>query len=261
MFYAMTHGRIETGDFRFVDLLEGIESLNRRAERAELPVTAVSLHQFPYIAERYELMPVGASVGDGYGPIVVRAKTAREAARGAEWKPGSVVAIPGERTSAVLYLKLRFGSDVRTAVEDFDRIPELVLSGKYDYGLLIHEGQLTYAALGLTLVEDLGKWWLEETGLPAPLGVNAILRDLPGKNEVTEILRRSIAWAFDHPRDSVRHAMQYGRGLDEDAADKFVRMYVNDFTLDLGPRGRAGARELLRRSFERGLIHAPETVI
>ncbi len=250
MFYAMTHGLIDTGDFQFQDHLEGIESLNRRAEKAEFPVTAVSLHQYPYIADRYELMPVGASVGDGYGPIVV--------ARGAPWKAGSLVAIPGDRTSAVLYLKLRFGADVRTAVEEFDRIPALVLEGKYDYGLLIHEGQLTYAAQGLTLVEDLGRWWLAETGLPAPLGVNVILKDLKGKDEVTEILRRSIAWAFEHSGESVRHAMKYGRGLDENAAEKFVRMYVNDFTLDLGPRGLAGVREFLKRAVENHLITAQE---
>lgn len=248
MFYAMTHGLIDTGDYRFQDHLEGIEALNRRAENGEFPVTAISLHQLPYVADRYELMSVGASVGDGYGPIVV--------SRGAPWRAGSTVAIPGERTSAVLYLKLRFGSDVKTVVEDFDAIPALVLEGKYDYGLLIHEGQITYASQGLALVEDLGRWWHDETGLPAPLGVNAIRKDVEEKDAITEILRRSIAWAFDNAGDSVRHALKYGRGLDAPAAERFVRMYVNDFTLDLGPRGKAGADELLARSRRAGLIPA-----
>jgi 1,4-dihydroxy-6-naphthoate synthase len=186
MFYAMTHGKIPTGDFQFDDLLEGIESLNQRALCAELPVSALSLHQYPYVADRYAVMPVGASMGDGYGPIVVGKKEG--------WDSSFRVAIPGERTTAALLFKLRFGGAVQVAVEPFDRIPDLVLDGTYDAGVLIHEGQLTYAEQGLALIEDLGAWWLGETGLPTPLGINVIRRDVERPDEVTEILRRSIAW-------------------------------------------------------------------
>jgi len=248
MFYAMTHRKIDTGHFRFEDHLEGIEGLNQRAARGEFPISAVSLHQYPWIAKQYEIMPVGASVGDGYGPIVV--------SKGKAWDDGGRVAIPGERTTAALYLKLRYGTELNWGVEDFDKIPDLVLDGTYDFGLLIHEGQLTYNELGLTLVEDLGKWWLDETGLPTPLGINVIRRDVQEKDEITEILRRSIAWAMDNIRESVGYSMKYGRGLDAETTQKFIRMYVNEYTLDLGERGRAGVDELLKRATEKGLIPA-----
>lgn len=246
MFYAMTHGKIDTGAYQFVEHLEDIEGLNRRAERGEFEISAVSLHQYPYIEKRYEIMPVGASVGNGYGPIIV--------SKGATWNPEGTVAIPGERTTAALLLRLRFGRDLQTGVEEFDRIPELVKTGRYDFGLLIHEGQLTYAEEGLTLVEDLGEWWLKETGLPTPLGINVIRRDVENRAEITEILRRSIAWAREHSDESVAYSMKYGRGLDVERAKKFIGMYVNDYTLDLGDRGRAGVEELLRRGREAGLL-------
>jgi 1,4-dihydroxy-6-naphthoate synthase len=246
MFYAMTHGKIPTGEYEFVDQLEGIESLNERALRAELPVSALSLHQYPFVADRYAVMPVGASMGDGYGPVVVGGSS--------EWRPFFSVAIPGARTTAALLFKLRFGDAVRVAVEPFDRIPDLVLEGKYDAGVLIHEGQLTYAEQGLSLIEDLGAWWQKETGLPTPLGINVIRRDVPGPEEVTDILRQSIAWGRENPDEAVGYAMRYGRGLDRKRSEKFIGMYVNDFTLDLGDRGRAAVRELLRRAEKLGYV-------
>lgn len=246
MFYAMTHGKIDTKGYTFREHLEGIEALNQRAANNEFEISAVSLHQFPYISNDYSMMDVGASMGDGYGPIVV--------SNGKDFDPNSIVAIPGDRTSAVLLLKLRYGSNIKVAVEPFDEIMDRVQEGKYDFGLLIHEGQLTYKDAGMTLVEDLGKWWFDETGLPTPLGINVIRRDIENPEEITEILRESIQWGFDNQDEVVAYARKYARGMEDERVLKFVKMYVNDFTLDLGPRGRAAVDELLIRSRTAGLI-------
>ncbi len=251
MFYAMTRGKVDTSPYTFRDHLEDIQSLNERATRGEFAVSAVSLHQYPYIADRYALMASGASMGDGYGPIVV--------GRTSTFDPGGRVALPGARTSAALLFALRFGRLAHVSQQAFDAIPRLVLEGAVDYGVLIHEGQLTYAEEGLQLVEDLGAWWQAETGLPTPLGVNVIRRDVDDPERVNAILKASIAWGLEHPDEAVGYAMKYGRGLDRERADKFIRMYVNDYTVDLGERGRAGVRELLRRGSAAGLI--PEVAL
>lgn len=250
MFYAMTRGKIETAPYTFRDHLEDIQSLNERATRGEFAISAVSLHQYPYVAERYALMPSGASMGDGYGPIVV--------GRTSTFDPAGRIALPGARTSAALLFHLRYGVLPGVSQRAFDEIPRLVRDGEVDYGVLIHEGQLTYAEEGLALVEDLGAWWLKETGLPTPLGVNVIRRDVPDADRVNAILKASIAWGLANAAEAVGYAMKWGRGLDRDRADKFIRMYVNDYTIDLGERGRAGVKELLRRGTAAGLVPAVE---
>lgn len=246
MFYAMTRGKVDTFPYTFRDHLEDIQSLNERALRGEFEVSAISLHQYPYVADRYAIMASGASMGDGYGPIVVGRKK--------EFDPQGRVALPGARTSAALLFALRYGSLTRVTQEAFDAIPALVRDGQVDFGVLIHEGQLTYAEEGLELVEDLGAWWLRETGLPTPLGINVIRRDVPDPERINAILKASIAWGLAHPDEAVGYAMRYGRGLDRDRADRFIRMYVNDYTVDLGDRGRAGVREFLRRGVAGGFI-------
>lgn len=249
MFYAMTHGKIETAPYAFSDHLEDIQSLNERATRGEFAVSAVSLHQVPYIADRYAVMASGASVGDGYGPIVV--------GRTGDFNPAGKTALPGARTTATLLFQLRYGHDTHVSQESFDAIPRLVREGVYDHGVLIHEGQLTYAEEGLVKVEDLGAWWMRETGLPTPLGVNVIRRDVPDPNRVNDLLKQSIAWGLAHADEAVGYAMRYGRGLDRKRTDAFIHMYVNDFTIDLGERGKAGVLELMRRGAAAKLI--PET--
>jgi 1,4-dihydroxy-6-naphthoate synthase len=254
MFHALANGKIDTGRYRFTHELQDIETLNRRALSGELELTAVSLHGYAYVTDRYALCSCGASVGDNYGPMVV----ARVAAD-AEWLIDRRIAIPGEMTTAFLTLRLLLGDRFTYEVHPFDRILDLVAGGKVDAGLIIHEGQLTYANQGLSLVVDLGKWWHDETGLPLPLGGNAIRRDLghPAMEEVTELLKQSIRYGLAHRKEALAHAMQYGRDLDAAKADKFVGMYVNDWTLDFGPRGREAVATLLRRGFEEGIIPRP----
>ena len=262
MFYALAEGHVDTEGLSFAHELSDIESLNRRAERGDLAVTAVSFHAYAYLADRYLLLPHGASFGDGYGPVVVaRRPIARE-----EIASGAVrVLSPGARTTAALALSL-WAPGAVTEVRPFDTILETVRGGEAEAGLLIHEGQLTFAAEGLAEVVDLGRWWKSETGLPLPLGGNVVRRDL-GADRIARISRalsRSIEFGLAHREDALRHAMKYARGLDSARADRFVGMYVNDWTRGYGPRGRAAVQTLLDRAHAAGLIprvtaeYAPE---
>lgn len=250
MFYALAAGKVETGNLRYEHELQDIESLNQRALRGELEVTAVSIHAYAYLADRYALLPHGASMGDRYGPRLV----AREPLTGADVR-GKRVAIPGPLTSAYLALRL-YEPDFVAVPMAFDRIEEAVMQGEVDFGLLIHEGQLTYRDNGLFLVVDLGEWWFGETGLPLPLGGNVVRKDLGDEliRTLSRHLRESIAYSLKNRRDALDHAMQYARGLDRDKADTFVGMYVNEWTLDYGQRGRDAVRLLLERGAESGII-------
>ncbi|MBW3539905.1 MAG: glycosyltransferase family 39 protein [Planctomycetes bacterium] len=254
MFHALANGRIDTGRYRFVHELVDIETLNHRAQRGELELTAVSLHGYAYVTDTYALCACGASMGDDYGPMVV----ACEPMTVAELR-GRRIAVPGTLTTAFLTLKLLLGDDFTYEVRPFDEILNHVAAGDVDAGLIIHEGQLTYGDQGLHLVVDLGHWWKEETGLPLPLGANAIRRDLGRQTmeDVTALLKASIQYGLDHREEALAHALQYGRDLDETSADVFVGMYVNDWTLDFGPEGRRAVRELLRRGHAAGIIPRP----
>jgi 1,4-dihydroxy-6-naphthoate synthase len=252
MFHALANGTIDTGRFRFVHELQDIETLNRRAFNGELELTAVSIHGYAFVDDKYALCACGASMGDNYGPMVV----AREPF-GVNDLKGKKIAVPGTLTSAFLSLKLLLGDTFEYEVQPFDAILNLVEQGEYDAGLIIHEGQLTYANQGLKRIVDLGQWWYEETGgLPLPLGGNAIRRDLGQQTmlEVTSLLKQSIQYGLNHREAALQHAMQYGRDLDHEKTDRFVGMYVNDWTLDFGPKGREAVRLLLRRGYESGVI-------
>ncbi len=255
MFYALATGKVDTEGLTYVHELQDIESLNHRAMRGELEVTAVSIHAYADISDKYALLPSGASMGDKYGPRLV----AREPMRRGDIR-GKRIAVPGLKTSAYMALRL-YEPDFEAVVIPFDEIEQAVVDRKADVGLLIHEGQLTYADMGLHLVADLGEWWYDETdGLPLPLGGNVIRKDLgePLMKQISRHLHASIAYALDHRKDALDHAMQYARGLDRSKADTFVGMYVNDWTLDYGPRGREAIRLFLERGVQAGLI--PRTV-
>jgi 1,4-dihydroxy-6-naphthoate synthase len=256
MFYALAEGKVDAEDVEYIHQLQDIETLNQRALRGELEVTAVSIHAYAYLADRYALLPHGASMGDRYGPkLVTRTPMTREAIR------GSRIAIPGPLTSAYLALRL-YEPEFDAVFMPFDQIDEAVLRGDVDAGLLIHEGQLTYAAQGLHLVADMGEWWFAETGLPLPLGGNVIRKDLDDalKKKVSRHLRDSIAYGLEHRSSALDHAMRYARGLERSDADTFVGMYVNDWTLDYGERGREAIRLFLNRGVEAGIIPHPVTV-
>jgi 1,4-dihydroxy-6-naphthoate synthase len=232
--------------------------LNHRALKGELELTAVSLHGYAYMTDKYAICSCGASMGDNYGPMVVARKPGS-----IEDLRGKKIAVPGELTSAFLALKLLLGDTFTHEVHDFDQILNVVAAGDADAGLIIHEGQLTYENQGLSLIVDLGKWWYEETdGLPLPLGANAIRKDLGREvmEEVTAILKQSIQYGLDHREDALTHALQYGRDLDRAKADKFVGMYVNDWTLDFGEKGRQAVRLLLQRGYVAGIIPNPVDV-
>ena len=257
MFYALAANKIDTEGFRFEHILQDIETLNWRAMREELDITAVSIHAYAYLQDRYMLLPHGASMGDGYGPMVV----AREPIAPADL-PGKLIAVPGVMTSAFLHLKLAIGN-FRFRVVPFDRILEEVAAGRADAGLIIHEGQLTYQNLGLVEILNLGLWWRDRTGgLPLPLGGNGIRRSLGSEliATVSDILRRSIVYGLEHRGDALRHSMRYGRDMTEDLNDRFVGMYVNDLTVDYGERGRQAVRLLLTEGFEKGLLPGPVRV-
>ena len=256
MFYALAEGKIDTEGLRYIHELQDIETLNRRAMRGELEVTAVSIHAYAYLADRYALLPHGASMGDRYGPrLVARQPMSRSDIRGKR------IAIPGTLTSAYLALRL-FEPQFEPVVIPFDQIEDAVVDGKVDLGLLIHEGQLTFADRGLHLVQDLGEWWFGETGLPLPLGGNVVRKDLGDDltRKISRHLRGSIAYGLQHRGAALDHSMQYARGLERDRADTFVGMYVNDWTLDYGERGRQAVRKLLERGVEAGIIDRPVTV-
>jgi len=273
MFYALAQDPplVPTGPYRFEHVLQDIQTLNQRAMCGELEITAISIHAYPYVADKYALTSCGSSMGDKYGPMIVsrRPMTIEQLA-------GKTIAIPGKLTTAFLALQLCMGrgseaggrqsSDrptthdpqptFRFVVVQFDQIIQHVRDGKSDAGLIIHEGQLTYATSGLHLVVDLGKWWHEKTDLPLPLGGNCIRRDLGPRacQEVTDILRRSIQYSLDHRDEAVKYALQFGRDLDHKLADKFVGMYVNHWTLDYGPTGRQAISQLLKAGAQAGLV-------
>jgi 1,4-dihydroxy-6-naphthoate synthase len=252
MFYALAKDRIPTGDFEFEHLLRDIETLNRWAMEGRLEVTAISVHAYATVADKYRLLPHGASMGEQYGPMVV----AREQVDPSDL-PGMKVAVPGTLTSAFLELQLAAGRIDDPLVVPFDEILDVVERGDADAGLVIHEGQLTYESQGLVNVLDLGTWWHELTdGLPLPLGANVVRRDLGDEAmiELSHILRESIRFGLEHRADALAYAAEYGRGLDDDLNDRFVGMYVNERTLDYGEDGRRAVAELLRRGVEAGLI-------
>ncbi|MCA9264116.1 MAG: ABC transporter substrate-binding protein [Planctomycetales bacterium] len=256
MFYALAKDKIDTGEYEFKHELVDIETLNRRAFSGELELTAISIHAYAYLADKYVLCNCGASMGDKYGPMVV----ARDQPSLDQLK-GKRIAVPGTLTSAYLALRLCLGVDFEHVVVPFDQIIAATVAGEWegkpvDAGLIIHEGQLTFGDSNLNLVVDLGQWWYDETELPLPLGANAIRRDLGGEviAEVTELLKQSIGFGLEHRDEALDYALQYGRDLNRGKADKFVGMYVNDWTLDFGEKGRAAVRLLLERGHQQGII-------
>jgi len=250
MFYALATRKIDTGDLNYVHVLSDIETLNRKALEGEYEVSAVSFHAYAYMADKYALLSCGASMGRNYGPIVVSGKPIRP-----DSLASKSVAIPGTLTTAFLTLRL-FEPEIQYHVVPFDKILDQVREGKYDAGLLIHEGQLTYRELGLHKVLDLGEWWLGTTGLPLPLGGNVIKRDLGPAlmKQVAEDIRRSIQYGLDHREEAMAYAIQFSRGLDLQRADRFVGMYVNDLTLDYGEEGREAVRRLLQEAYKNKII-------
>ena len=254
MFYALTHDKLDTGGLRFVHQLEDIETLNQRALRGELEVSAVSIHAFAYLADRYALLASGSSMGDKYGPTLVT----REPMRLEDLK-GRTIAIPGKLTTAYLTMQLCLGKDTPVVVMPFDEILAAVAEGRADAGLLIHEGQLYYRDRGLHKVVDLGEWWYGETGLPLPLGGNVVRKDLGEArvDQIARLLKESIQYALDHRAEALEYALRYARDLEPALADRFVGMYVNDWTIDYGPRGREAVRTLLARATKAGLVPGP----
>jgi len=259
MFYALAEGKLDTGSLRYVHELADIESLNQRALRGELEVSAVSIHAYAYLADRYALLASGSSMGDGYGPRIIALDRAPPDARSA--LKGKRVAVPGLRTTAWLALKL-YQPDVEPVVVPFDQVGNAVKRGAAEAALVIHEGQLTFAADGFELWQDLGAWWLGETGLPLPLGGNVVRRDLGASvtAQVARDLRASIEYALHHRAPALAHASRYNRGISDEATDRFVGMYVNEWTVDYGARGRQAVQLLLDRGYEAGIIPHPVQV-
>ena len=260
MFYALAQHKIDTRGHSFEHILQDIETLNQRALRGELHISAVSIHAYAYLADKYALLPCGASMGDGYGPMLVTlGETPDDLKELREWLRSKRIAIPGLKTSAYLALRLLAGN-VPTVTIPFDEIFNSVQAGKADVGLIIHEGQITYAEQGFRLALDLGAWWKSVTGLPLPLGGNVIRKDIAPElqKEVCGILKESINYGLEHRKAGVEHSMPLARGLDREAADRFIGMYVNDFTLDYGPVGRRAIREFLDKGAREGLI--PEAI-
>ncbi len=256
MFWALAEGRIDPRGFEFEHVLRDIQTLNEWALEGRLEVTALSLHAYPHVQERYVLLPHGASMGSGYGPVVV-ARERLSAARLRETE----IAVPGVMTTAFLVLRMHLGEFPHRVVP-FDRILDEVKAGRADAGLLIHEGQLTYEAEGLAKCVDLGEWWLLETGLPLPLGVNAARRDIGGQRllELSAVLRDSIQAGLDNRDEAMAYALRFGRGLDGALADRFVGMYVNELTCDYGEEGKQAVRELLARAERLGVYERPVQV-
>ena len=256
MFYALARDKINTGEYRFTHTLEDIESLNQKALEQIYEVSAVSIHAYAYIADSYVLLPCGASMGDQYGPILVSREpcTLDDVAT-------KRIAVPGTMTTAFLTLRLLLG-DPHFEVRPFDQIMKAVRDGKVDAGLLIHEGQLTYAQHELHKVVDLGVWWHEQTGLPLPLGGNVIRRDLGTSHirSIGSLIQDGIRFSLNHRQDALAYALQYAGDLKPEEADRFVGMYVNDWTLDYGEKGRRAVRLLLHQAHEKGIIPHPVTV-
>ena len=250
MFYGLATNKVRLPGVKFSHTLADIETLNRKAREAFYDVTAISFHAYPYLQEQYVLLPSGGSVGEGYGPMIVATKDFT-----AEQIKTKKIAVPGTLTTAYLVLKL-FAPEVQTEVVPFDDIIPQLLAGRYEAGLIIHEGQLTYAKSGLHKILDCGKWWRELTGLPLPLGGNAVKRDLGTEliREVSSALKDSIQYALDHRDEALEYAMQFARDLDRQLAGRFVSMYVNERTIDYGPEGRKAITELLEMGYERGIV-------
>ena len=257
MFYALAHEKLDTGNLRFRHELQDIETLNRRALRGELDVTAVSIHAYAHLLDKYALLPSGCSMGDRYGPMVVAKKPLK-----IEDLKRVRIAVPGTMTTAFLTLRLLLPGEFEHEVMAFDQILAAVAGGKVDAGLIIHEGQLTFQNQGLSLVVDLGVWWQEKTGLPLPLGGNAVRRDLGEEtmSRISRYLKESIRYGLEHRGDALAYALQYARDMDRALADRFVGMYVNDWTLDYGPRGRAAVARLLEEAHKAGIIPKPVAV-
>jgi 1,4-dihydroxy-6-naphthoate synthase len=255
MFYGLARDLVPSGGYRFEHILQDIQTLNERAVQGELDVSAISIHAYAYVTQQYALLPSGASMGDGYGPMLVaKSKLTRDQIAGKR------IAIPGRMTSAFLALQLwlnKSAKELNLMVVPFDQIFAQVRSGAADVGLIIHEGQLTYEKEGLAMCEDLGAWWARENdGLPLPLGGNVIHKrfDPAVRSTISRILTASIQYSLDHRPEAVRHALQYARDMGRELADKFVGMYVNHWTLDYGEKGRESIRRFLRRGFQAGLV-------
>jgi 1,4-dihydroxy-6-naphthoate synthase len=261
MFYALANDQLDTGDYEFTHELVDIETLNRRAFEADLELTAVSIHAYAYLHDKYVLCTCGASMGDGYGPMVVsRGPMTTDELRGCR------IAVPGKLTSAYLALRLYLQADFECLEVPFDQIIPAVVAGEYegqliDAGLIIHEGQLTYGDQHLKLIVDLGKWWKDRTGLPLPLGANVVRKNLGTETarEVQRLLKASIEYGLEHRANALQYAQKYGRDLNDEQADKFVGMYVNDWTLDFGPRGREAVTQFLAEGHKAGVL--PKLVV
>jgi len=256
MFYGLATNKLDTGDLHFQHLLKDIQTLNEEATRGTYDVTAISFHAYAYVADKYALLPHGASIGDNYGPIVV----ARQ-----PYKPEDIpklkIAIPGKMTSAFLALSI-FNSDFEYVVVPFDKIIDAVKNETCDAGLLIHEGQLFYESVGLRKVLDLGEWWFEQHGLPLPMGGNVIRRELGSEliKEISDLLHKSISYSLANREDALQYALQFARDMEPELADRFVGMWVNELTLDYTERGREAVRLLLDEGFKKGIIPNRVTV-
>lgn len=253
MFYALAAHKLDTGGLEFEHILQDIQTLNERATRGELHVTAISIHAYSHVLDKYAMLPCGCSMGDKYGPMIVAPKSLSKGQLAR-----SLIAVPGTMTTAFLALKL-YLPEFRYVVVPFDQIFRAVKEGKAEAGLIIHEGQLTYPNEGLKLHVDLGVWWHETTGLPLPLGGNVVRKDLglPLMKRISRLVKESIRYGLDHRKEAVAHSMRYARDMDTPLADRFVGMYVNDWTLDYGEQGRAAIRELLARGHKAGVIPRP----
>ncbi|ABU82057.1 MqnA/MqnD/SBP family protein [Ignicoccus hospitalis] len=249
MFYPIKFKKIDLRGYEVEEVVEDIETLNKMALKGELDVTAVSAHAYAYLAPKFDVLSSGASMGKGYGPVVV--------AREAKELSGARVAIPGELTTAALLAKMYLPKDVEFVVIKFDEIPQAVARGEVDAGVLIHEGQLTYPKLGLKKVMDFGELWYEETGLPLPLGLDVAKWEV--SQDWAEIWYEAVKWSLENPKEALSHALKFARGLDEDTTEKFVRMYVNEYTLDMGEEGEEALRELYKRAYKsKALDFLPE---
>lgn len=262
MFYALARDKIDTKGYEFRHILQDIQTLNERATRGELDISAISIHAYAYVLDKYALLPCGASIGDGYGPLVIalagQGAPQTDAAGLKRWLLGKRIAIPGKMTSAYLALRLMLG-EFDEVVVPFDQVFDTVKNGNSDVGLIIHEGQLTYERDGFEKVIDLGEWWKAGTGLPLPLGGNVLRRDFPPEEQtiISDILRESIRYGLEHREEAVDHSMAHARGLDTKLADQFIGMYVNDYTLDYGDVGRRAVHKFLAAASEAGIIPAP----
>jgi 1,4-dihydroxy-6-naphthoate synthase len=278
MFYAMAENKIDLRGYRFEHRLEDIQTLNERALRGELYISAISIHAYAYVASKYALLPCGASMGDGYGPIIIgrrrNGETAKRRNQGTavsspsttdeaahEFLDGKKIAVPGKMTSAFLALQLFLG-EFDYLVVPFDQIFDAVRTGRADVGLIIHEGQLTYGKSGFEKIVDLGNWWKEQTGFPLPLGGNVVRKDIPRavRRDLSEIIRESIDYGLAHRDEAVRHSLPYARDMDAKLAGKFIGMYVNEFTRDYGEAGRAAIRRFLTEAHDKGYIDVPVEV-